>query len=81
MEKTARNCSGDAVLVGVFAATKLYVVEVAPWMFVNWLTESSGYTVLEGVDRLLTCVPWLRANGGLVIFEARRGAGAAAVAG
>ena len=39
---------------------------------VNWTTEERGFRILRSVDRAMAHVPWLRANGGLVIFEARR---------
>ena len=39
---------------------------------VNWTTEDRGFRVLDVLDRAMAHVPWLRANGGLVIFEARR---------
>jgi SAM-dependent methyltransferase/uncharacterized protein YbaR (Trm112 family) len=39
---------------------------------INWTTEEAGFRILSSVDRVMARVPWLRANGGLVIFEARR---------
>ena len=39
---------------------------------INWTSEATGFRILSSVDRVMTSVPWLRANGGLVIFEARR---------
>jgi SAM-dependent methyltransferase/uncharacterized protein YbaR (Trm112 family) len=42
---------------------------------INWTTEETGFRILGTVDRVLARVPWLRANGGLVIFEARRAGG------
>jgi SAM-dependent methyltransferase/uncharacterized protein YbaR (Trm112 family) len=39
---------------------------------INWTTEGLGFLILRSVDRAMAKVPWLRANGGLVIFEARR---------
>ncbi len=39
---------------------------------VNWTTEERGFRLLAAVDRVMARIPFLRANGGLVIFEARR---------
>ena len=39
---------------------------------VNWTTEERGFRALRALDGAMAHVPWLRKNGGLVIFEARR---------
>jgi SAM-dependent methyltransferase/uncharacterized protein YbaR (Trm112 family) len=39
---------------------------------INWTSEGAGFRMLNSVDRVMAGLPWLRANGGLVIFEARR---------
>jgi ubiquinone/menaquinone biosynthesis C-methylase UbiE/uncharacterized protein YbaR (Trm112 family) len=40
---------------------------------INWTNEDTGFRILDSLDRVMARMPWLRANGGLVIFEARRG--------
>ena len=52
----------------VSARTSVFV----PPHVINWTTEANGFRILSSVDRLMARVPWLRANGGLIVFEARR---------
>jgi hypothetical protein len=42
---------------------------------INWTTEAIGFRILSSLDRVMAKVPWVRSNGGLIIFEARRSAG------
>jgi SAM-dependent methyltransferase/uncharacterized protein YbaR (Trm112 family) len=43
-----------------------------PPHLVNRTTEERAFHILDSLDRAMARVPWLRRNGGLVIFEARR---------
>ena len=39
---------------------------------INWTNEAAGFRILRAVDRVMTRLPWVGRNGGLIIFEARR---------
>jgi len=52
----------------VSARTSIFV----PPHVINWTTEAAGFRILSSIDRVMAKVRWLRRNGGLIIFEARR---------
>lgn len=59
---------------GRFQVSSRTSVFVPPHVL-NWTSEAAGFQILSTIDRVLSKVPWLRRNGGLIIFEARRPAG------
>lgn len=50
------------------ARTSVFV----PPHIINWTTPATGFQILRSVDLAMMTVPWIRRNGGLIIFEARR---------